>query len=89
MLRFDETSKQLISEVREPLPPEPGQIERYDYEYKREGVCNIFMMFEPLVGWRHAEVTDQRTQIDYAQQINIWLTNAIPTLKKSNSLRIT
>jgi len=58
---LDESSKQLISEVRTPLPAEPGQVERYDYEYKREGVCNLFMMFEPLVGWRHVEVTDQRT----------------------------
>jgi len=66
---LDESSKQLISEVTTPLPPEPGQAERYDYEYKREGVCNLFMMFEPLVGWRHVEVTDHRTQVDYAQQI--------------------
>ncbi|QSV70789.1 MAG: IS630 family transposase [Aphanizomenon flos-aquae KM1D3_PB] len=79
---FDETSKQLISEVREPLPPEPGQVERYDYEYKREGVCNIFMMFEPLVGWRHAEVTDQRTQIDYAQQIKYLVDECYPHAKK-------
>ncbi|WP_414543669.1 hypothetical protein [Nostoc sp. CCY0012] len=71
LICFDESSKQLICEVRKPLPPEPGRVERYDYEYQREGVCNLFMMFEPLVGWRHVEVTDQRTQIDYAQQIKI------------------
>jgi hypothetical protein len=47
---FDESSKQLISETREPLPPQPGQPERFDYEYQREGVCNLFMFFEPLTG---------------------------------------
>ena len=79
---FDESSKQLISEVRKPLPAEPGQAERYDYEYQREGVCNLFMMFEPLVGWRHVEVTDQRTQIDYAQQIKYLVDECYPQAKK-------
>ncbi len=64
---FDESSKQLIEETRKPLPPEPGQPERFDYEYQRQGVANLFMFFEPLTGWRHVEVTDQRTQIDYAR----------------------
>jgi hypothetical protein len=63
---FDESSKQLMSEIRIPLPPAPGQPERFDYEYKREWVCNLFMFFEPLAGWRHLEVTNRRTQIDYA-----------------------
>jgi hypothetical protein len=45
---FDESSKQLISETREPLPPQPRQPERFDYEYRREGVCNLFMFFEPF-----------------------------------------
>ncbi len=58
-----------LSETRKPLPAEPGQTERFDYEYQREGVCNLFMFFEPLTGWRHVEVTDQRTSIDYAQQM--------------------
>ena len=79
---FDESSKQLISEVRKPLPAEPGQPERYDYEYQREGVCNLFMMFEPLVGWRHVEVTDQRTQIDYAQQIKYLVDECYPQAQK-------
>ena len=51
-------------------------------EYKREGVCNLFMMFEPLVGWRHVEVTDQRTQIDYAQQIKYLVDECYPQAKK-------
>ena len=79
---FDESSKQLISEVKKPLPAEPGQAERYDYEYQREGVCNLFMMFEPLVGWRHVEVTDQRTQIDYARQIKYLVDECYPQAKK-------
>jgi hypothetical protein len=63
---FDETNKQLVDEVRQPLPTVPGQAERYDCEYKRNGVSNLFMFFAPLQGWRHVEVTDQRTKVDYA-----------------------
>ena len=66
---FDESCKQLVSETRQPLPLEVGQPERYDHEYERQGVCNLFMFFEPLAGWRHVEVTDRRTQVDYAQQM--------------------
>ena len=65
---FDESCKQLVKETREIIPPEPGQLERYDYQYERNGVANLFMFFEPLTGWRHIEVTDQRTAIDYAHQ---------------------
>ena len=63
---FDEGTKQLIGETRVPLPMQPGQPQRYDYEYERHGTCNLFMVFEPLTGWRHVAVTDQRTMIDYA-----------------------
>ena len=63
---FDERPCQLISETRVPLPAEPGQPERYDYEYKREGTCNLFAFFQPLAGWRHIQVTNQRTAIDFA-----------------------
>jgi hypothetical protein len=66
---LDESSKQLVSETRQPLPLEAGQPERYDHEYERQGVCNLFMFFEPLAGWRHVEVTDHRTQVDYAHQM--------------------
>ena len=66
---FDESSKQLIAEKIEPLPIEPGEPERYDYQYERNGVCNLFMFFEPLAAWRHIEVTNQRTAIDYAHQM--------------------
>jgi len=64
---LDETFKQLIGEVREPLPPAPGQVERYDSVYVRNGVASLFLAFEPLGGWRHVEVTNGRTAIDFAQ----------------------
>ena len=63
---LDETSKQLIGEVRAPLPPAPGQISRYDGEYVRNGVANLFMAFEPLAGWRQVRVTDHRCRRDWA-----------------------
>lgn len=66
---LDETSKQQLIEVRDPIPIEPGSPERYDTEYERNGVSNLFMIFEPLAGWRHVEVTDRRTAIDWAHQV--------------------
>jgi hypothetical protein len=63
---LDETSKQLVAETRQPLPMLPGQPARYDYEYKRNGTANLFMLFAPLEGWRHVKVTERRTAIDYA-----------------------
>ena len=66
MVCLDETSKQLIGETRIPLPACPGQPTRYDYEYKRNGVANLFMIFEPLIGKRHVKVTERRTKIDWA-----------------------
>lgn len=64
---FDESPYQLIREVRIPLPVECGKPARYDYEYRREGTCNLFMFFQPLVGWRHIKVTARRTAKDYAE----------------------
>jgi DDE superfamily endonuclease len=64
---LDETSKQLIAETRAPEPMQPGQPARHDYEYKRNGTANLFMLFAPLEGWRHVEVTERRTAIDYAK----------------------
>jgi DDE superfamily endonuclease len=63
---FDESPYQLVSEVCQPLPVRPGQRRRYDDEYRREGTCNLFMVFEPLRGWRHVKVTDRRTAQDFA-----------------------
>jgi hypothetical protein len=64
---FDEHLVQVIAEKRTPLPPQPGQPERYDDEYQRNGTRNLFVFFQPLTGWRHIKVTQQRTKIDYAQ----------------------
>jgi DDE superfamily endonuclease len=64
---FDEKLHQLVSEVRQPLPAVPGKPGRYDYEYRREGTCNLFMFFQPLRGWRHIKVTERRTARDFAQ----------------------
>jgi hypothetical protein len=63
---FDECSKQLVSETRTPIPAEPGQPVRYDYEYQRESVANMFMFFAPLQNWRHVDVTERRTKADFA-----------------------
>ncbi len=57
----------ITGEVRHPLPAKPGQSMRYDYEYRRNGTCNMFLFFQPLVGWRHVEVTAQRTKLDFAR----------------------
>ncbi len=66
---LDETSKQLIGEVRTPVPAAPGQVAHYDCEYVRHGVANLFMIFEPLAGQRDVEVTDRRTKKDYAERL--------------------
>jgi hypothetical protein len=64
---MDETSKQLVGEVVEPQPARPGRPERFDTHYVRNGVANLFMLFEPLSGWRHVEVTDRHTRGDWAR----------------------
>ena len=64
---LDETSKQLIVETRAPIPAKPGQPARHDYEYERNGVANLFMIFAPLEGWRRVEVTDRHAAVDYAK----------------------
>ena len=71
-MTFDETSKQLIGETRPPRPAQPGHAARYDYEYKRNGTRNIFLVCEPQAGWRHVAVTAQRTMEDFAHQMK-WL----------------
>ncbi len=63
---FDESSKQQVKETRTPLPARPGQVEKYDYEYERNGSSNVFMMFAPLESWRKVKVTEQRTMVDWA-----------------------
>ena len=69
---IDEQPVQLVSEVRVPLPPRPGTPARYDYEYRREGVANLFMLFQPLLGWRYVWPTERRTAKDFAEVLR-WL----------------
>jgi hypothetical protein len=66
---LDETSKQMIIETRAPIPAKPGRKARHDYEYERNGVANLFMVFAPLEGWRLVKVTDRHTAIDYAHML--------------------
>jgi DDE superfamily endonuclease len=66
---FDEQPRQLVEEIRTPLPRAPGRPERVDYEYRRRGTANLFLLFEPLAGWRHVEVTERRTAADFAHQM--------------------
>jgi hypothetical protein len=79
---LDETSNQLVSETRTPLPAEPGQPERVDYEYERQGTANLFMAVEPLTGQRHVTVTDRRTAVDFAQVVKALLEVHYPHAEK-------
>ncbi len=72
LVALDEASKQLVGEVVQPLPPQPGQPERFDYEYVRHGTANLFMVSEPLLGGRAVQVTERRTAKDYAEVLR-WL----------------
>ena len=66
---LDETSKQLVGETRQPRPPRPGAVMAYDYEYQRNGVSNLFMLFAPLEGWRRVAVTERHTRRDWAEEV--------------------
>jgi len=82
MVCVDETSKQLIAETRVPIAAKPGRAARYDYEYRRNGTANLFMMFAPLEGWRHIKVTDRHTALDYAQVLKELSDTHFPNAKK-------
>lgn len=79
---MDESSKQHLKEVRTPLSLKPGTPERFDTEYERNGTSNIFMFFEPLAGKRYTDVTDTRTAIDWALQIQDLVDNKYPAAKR-------
>ena len=66
---LDETSKQLVQETRQTRPARPGAVMAYDYEYQRNGVSNLFMLFAPLEGWRRVEVTERRTKVDWGRVV--------------------
>ena len=82
---FDETSTQLIAERRIPIPAHRGRRERFDYEYRRNGTRNLFMLCEPLRGWRHVAVTEQRRMEDFAYQMR-WLVDEAYT--KAERIRV-
>ena len=73
---LDESSKQLIGETIRPIPAEPGQPARFDHEYVRNGVMNLFMVTMPLLGWRSVHVTDRRTMVDFAEVVR-WLVEEV------------
>lgn len=79
---LDEVPKQLVSEVRRPLPTRPGRPARYDYEYKREGVANLFMISEPFLGRRHVKVTERRTAVDFAEVLRWVVEDLHPTAER-------
>jgi hypothetical protein len=79
---LDEASKQLIAETRVPIPAQPGQTARFDYEYERHGTVNLFMMFAPLDGWRHVKPTDRHTAVDYAQVLKELSDTHFPAARK-------
>lgn len=68
---FDEKPVQLLAETRVPRPAAPGRPRRYDYEYERKGTANIFVAVEPLRGWRQVTVTERRTKLDFAAQMQL------------------
>lgn len=79
---LDEASKQLLSDARPPLPLQMGKPVRQDSEYKRNGTANLFMVCAPLLGWRHVEVTDRRTSVDFAQIIKTLVDKQFPEADK-------
>lgn len=79
---IDEGGKQLIGDVRSPLPVRPGSVRREDYEYERQGMANLFMVFEPLAGTRQVEVTQRKTNADFARLIRRLVDEWYPQAEK-------
>jgi hypothetical protein len=79
---IDEATKQLVRETQLPVAAQPGQPERIDYEYERNGTANLFMVCEPMVGWRRVEVTQQRTALDYAHLLKAIVDTDYPQADK-------
>jgi hypothetical protein len=81
---FDESSKQQIQDLINTLPVRPGNVAKFDSEYQRNGVSNLFMVFEPLRGKRHVKITDRRTKIDWAECMKFIVDELYP-----DALRVT
>lgn len=79
---FDEQPRQLIAEIRTPVPMAPGRPQRIDYEYRRQGTANLFLTFEPRAGWRHVDVTAQRTAQDFGHQMKALVDVHYPTAER-------
>lgn len=79
---FDEKSVQLVAEKHCPLPSQPGQPQRYDYEYRRNGTRNLFVFFRPFAGWRHVRVTERRTKVDFAHCMRYLVDELFPNAGK-------
>jgi transposase len=79
---MDEVPKQLLSNIRDPIPAQPGQPERIDYEYQRKGTANLFMFFEPFLGQRYIQVTDNRTRSDWAEAMRVLSDEINPEAEK-------
>jgi hypothetical protein len=86
---FDESPVQLIGEVREPIPPEPGQLERFDYEYRRNSTVNLFVVLDVNRPWRKVKLTERRTAKDYAQCMRELVDVHYPDAGASASCRTT
>jgi DDE superfamily endonuclease len=78
----DETSKPQVKDTRAPLPGQVGKPRRYDYVYERNGVSNLCMLFAPLAGWRHVQVTDRRTNVDCAHCLKDLVDMHLPQAQK-------
>lgn len=79
---FDERPIQLLADTKKPIPAQPGQLARFDYEYSRQGTCNLFVFFAPHYGWRHVEVTQTRTKQDFAHQMKALVDVYFPSSDK-------
>ena len=82
LICMDESSKQLVGEVRPPISAKPGRVKKEDNEYERNGTCNVFMFIEPLRGWRKVWVTDRRRQVEWAHCIRELLDEIYPKAEK-------
>lgn len=79
---MDEKPIQLLADKKLPLKIEPGKVKKIDYEYRRQGTCEIFLFTEPLGGWRRGTVSTQRRRVEWAEQIRILLEEDYPTAEK-------